>query len=100
MECHIARGVEFTVMRVVGNVPDVSAEVSGGTSGGVSGGFKICMYGKSGGFASRPSGQPKIPNKIIIFLSLRLGVGRRVTCETKKFPHLLLRNLYDSLGPP
>jgi hypothetical protein len=53
-------------MRVVGDVPDVSADMSGGTSGGVSGGFKICMYGKSGGFASRPSGQPKIPNKIII----------------------------------
>jgi hypothetical protein len=42
-------------MRGVGNFPDMSAEVSGGTSGGVSGGFKICMYGKSGGFASRPS---------------------------------------------
>jgi hypothetical protein len=54
----------------------MSAEVSGGTSGG----FKICMYGKSGGFASRPSFQPKIHNKILIFLSLR--VGRRVTCET------------------
>jgi hypothetical protein len=66
MDCHFGRGVEFTVMRVVGDIPDVSADMSGGTSGGVSGGFKICMYGKSGGFASRPSGQPKIPNKIII----------------------------------
>jgi hypothetical protein len=63
-------------MRGVGNFPDMSAEVSGGTSGG----FKICMYGKSGGFASRPFDNPKIHNKILIFLSLR--VGRRVTCET------------------
>jgi hypothetical protein len=65
-------------MRGVGNFPDMSAEVSGGTSGG----FKICMYGKSGGFASRPFDNPKIPNKILIFLSLRLRVVRRVTCET------------------
>jgi hypothetical protein len=66
-------------MRVVGKIPDMSGDVSGGLSGG----FKICMYGKAGGFASRPSFQPKIHNKILIFLSLR--VGRRVTCETRRY---------------
>jgi hypothetical protein len=86
-------------MRGVGNFPDMSAEVSGGTSGGVSGGFKICMYGKSGGFASRPSLQPKIHNKILIFLSLRLRVGRRVTCETIVL--LLLFSLFSfEFSPP
>jgi hypothetical protein len=46
-------------------VAESSADISAGA-------FKFCMYGKSGGFASKPSSQTKIStHQNLIFLSLR-----------------------------
>jgi hypothetical protein len=69
-------------MSVVGKIPDMSRDVSEVASGVVSGGFKICMYGKSEGFASRPSQQPKISHKNINIFEPQLQGGSRARLPT------------------